>query len=129
MLKDTKQAERLAKEYVERLWEWAQITTRPLFGSVGLYRDGQVFGIVWHGALYFKVDGDSRAKYESAGSHALGYVSGGKERALKSYWEVPVEVLDDDDTLRDWAQRAFRAALNEERPSAITGRGKEGVQR
>lgn len=97
--------------YVDQLSGWAEVTTRPLFGAVALYRSGQVFAMVWHGALYFKVDDESRAEYEDAGSRALGYVSAGEEHALKSYWGVPADVVESKDKLHAWAKRAYQAAL------------------
>ncbi|WFU23192.1 TfoX/Sxy family protein [Bradyrhizobium sp. CB1717] len=100
----------MADHYVDQLSDWAKITTRPLFGAVALYRNGHVFAMVWHGALYFKVDDDSRGKYELAKSHPLGYVSRGVDQALKSYWEVPAEVLEDGDKLCAWADCAYQAA-------------------
>lgn len=87
------------------------MTTRPLFGAVALYRQDHVFAMVWHGGIYFKVDDDSRKNYEAAGSHALGYVSEGEQHALKSYWEVPVDVVEDHEQLQQWAERAYRAAV------------------
>jgi DNA transformation protein and related proteins len=110
MSKKSEQAKHLADHYVDQLSEWAKITTRPLFGAVALYRSDRVFAMVWRGALYFKVDDDSRGKYETANSHALGYVSKGEEQALKSYWEVPADVLEDGDKLHEWAERAYQAA-------------------
>lgn len=107
----TKQSRKLAAHYAEELSGWAPITTRPLFGAVALYRDEQVFAMVWKGSLYFKVDDSSRAEYEAAGSHALGYVADGHDHALKSYWEVPADVLDQHERLRDWAQRAWSVAM------------------
>lgn len=106
------QGKALAMHYAGELSGWASVTTRPLFGAIALYRDGLVFAMVWKGSLYFKVDDASRGGYEAAGSHALGYVSGGNDHALKSYQEVPVDVLEDNDTLTEWAQRAWNAALN-----------------
>ncbi|WP_101506822.1 TfoX/Sxy family protein [Erwinia sp. B116] len=111
MTKLAGQGKALAVHYAGELSGWAPITTRPLFGAVALYRDGLVFAMVWKGSLYFKVDNTSRADYEAAGSHALGYVAEGNDHALKSYWEVPVDVLEDNETLTEWAQRAWSAAL------------------
>ncbi|MBX9447022.1 TfoX/Sxy family protein [Dickeya chrysanthemi] len=111
MTKLTGQGKALAAHYAGELSGWAPITTRPLFGAVALYRDGLVFAMVWQGSLYFKVDNASRADYEAAGSHALGYVSEGNDHALKSYWEVPVDVLEDNEILTIWAQQAWSAAL------------------
>ncbi|HAT1611223.1 TPA: TfoX/Sxy family protein [Raoultella planticola] len=111
MTRLTAQSKALAVHYAGELSGWAHITTRPLFGAVALCRDGVVFAMVWKGSLYFKVDNASRAAYEAAGSHALGYVSEGNDHALKSYWEVPVDVLEDNETLTEWAQQAWSAAL------------------
>ncbi|RQS06294.1 TfoX/Sxy family protein [Burkholderia sp. Bp8998] len=111
MTKLTKQSRELAEHYAEQLSGWGQITTRSLFGAVALYRDGHVFAMVWKGSLYFKVDDATRAEYEAAGSHALGYVADGREHALKSYWEAPVDVIEDHQALLAWAQRAWSAAV------------------
>lgn len=115
MSKPSEQSQHLADHYVDQLSDWGKITTRPLFGAVALYRSEQVFAMVWHGALYFKVDDQSREAYEAAGSHALGYVSKGEEHALKSYWEVPADVVESKDQLHHWAKRAYRAALKSAR--------------
>lgn len=112
MTKQSEQTKKLADHYVDQLSDWAKITTRPLFGAVALYRNDQVFAMAWHGGLYFKVDDSSRSEYEAAGSQPLGYTTEGQDHALKSYWGVPAEVLEDDDKLRDWAQRAYQAALS-----------------
>lgn len=111
MTKLTRQSRELAEHYASELSGLGPITTRPLFGAIALYRDAHVLAMVWNGALYFKVDDASRPDYKAAGSHALGYVAEGHEHALKSYCEVPVDVIEDHEKLLDWAQRAWSAAL------------------
>ncbi|UXN70352.1 TfoX/Sxy family protein [Devosia neptuniae] len=111
MSKQSEQTRHLAEHYVDQLSDWAKITTRPLFGAVALYRNEHVFAMAWQGALYFKVDADSRPEYDEAGSQALGYTTEGQDHALKSYWAVPADILEDDDSLREWAERAYQAAL------------------
>lgn len=111
MSRQSEQTKKLADYYVDQLSDWSHTTTRPLFGAVALYRNGHVFAMVWQGALYFKVDDNSRADYEAAHSRTLGYVSEGEEHALKSYWEVPAEVIEDNEKLHAWAERAYQAAL------------------
>ncbi|MGK9286573.1 TfoX/Sxy family protein [Sinorhizobium meliloti] len=111
MSKKSEQELRLAEHYVDQLSDWAKITTRPLFGAIALYRGDTVFAMAWKGALYFKVDEDSRGDYEAANSHALGYKTRGESHALKTYWEVPADVLEDGDKLHEWAERAYHAAL------------------
>lgn len=111
MTKLTGQDRTLAEHYAGEISDWAPITTRPLFGAVALYHDALVFAMVWKGSLYFKVDNTSLADYVGAGSHALGYTADGDSHALKSYWEVPVDVIEDNAILLTWAQRAWSAAL------------------
>ena len=111
MSKQSEQTKKLAEHYVDQLSDWAKITTRPLFGAVALYRNDHVFAMAWQGALYFKVDDDSRARYEAAGSQTLGYTTEGEDHALKSYWTVPADILEDDERLHEWAERAYQAAL------------------
>ncbi|VGQ09616.1 hypothetical protein SB5439_04743 [Klebsiella variicola] len=105
-----RQSSELAGYYVDELSGWARVTTRPLFGAIALYRENQIFAMVWKGALYFKVDSISRRDYEAAGSHPLGYEGKNDEHALKTYWEVPADVTEDNGTLLEWAQRAWNAA-------------------
>ena len=100
-----------AKEIAERLSPWANVTTKPLFGAVALYRGEHVFAMLWQGAIYFKVDETTRKDFDAAGSHALEYHSQGKPRALKSYMEAPADILEDDETLSHWADKAYRAAI------------------
>ena len=104
-----------AKEIAERLSPWANVTTKPLFGAVALYRGEHVFAMVWKGTVYFKVDQTTRIDFDAAGSHALEYQSQGKPQALKSYMEAPVDALEDDETLSQWAEKAYRAAIKSHR--------------
>ena len=115
MSKQSDQARQLVNYYVDQLSGWSLITTRPLFGAVALYRNDHVFAMVWQGALYFKVDDQSRAVYEAAHSQPLGYVSKGEDQVLKSYWEVPADVTEDYEKLQLWAERAYQAALKSEK--------------
>jgi len=115
MSKQSEQARQLVNYYVDQLSGWSHITTRLLFSAVALYRNDHVFAMVWQGALYFKVDDQSRAVYEAAHSQPLGYVSRGEDQALKSYWEVPADVTEDYEKLQLWAERAYQAALKSEK--------------
>ncbi|WP_461313730.1 TfoX/Sxy family protein [Acinetobacter sp. GN11] len=111
MTQQSKKNQAIADYYVDQLSSWAKITTRQMFGAVALYRQDYVFAMAWHGGIYFKVDEDTRKNYEAAGSHALGYLSEGEEHTLKSYWEVPADVVEDREQLQKWAEYAYCAAV------------------
>ncbi|MNL72007.1 hypothetical protein D3C87_1972480 [compost metagenome] len=68
--------------------------------------------MVWHGSLYFKVDDKSRREYEAAGSQTLGHTAGETvDHSLKTYMEVPADVIEDDARLHQWAETAYQAAI------------------
>ena len=44
---------------------------RAMFGGVGIYKDGVIFGLIYDNQLYFKVNNANRSRYESAHIHLL----------------------------------------------------------
>lgn len=103
----------MSREYCDHLIDlldpFGVVTAKAMFGGYGLYRQGQIFGIVVEDAPYFKVNDANRAEYESAGSEPFTYEAKGK-RVTMSYWQVPLDILDDADVLCVWAEKAYRAA-------------------
>lgn len=104
----------MSQEYCDYLTDlltpWGEVTFKAMFGGYGLYRQGKIFAIVVEDTLYFKVGDSNRMDYEAAGSTPFTYESKGKPVAM-SYWQVPVDVLDDTDTLCTWAEKAYQVAL------------------
>jgi DNA transformation protein len=96
---------------IDLLAPWGEVKAKGMFGGWGLYRKGRIFCIVVDDTPYFKVDDSNRADYEAAGSEPFSYMARGDRRVLMSYWQVPGDILDDQDTLQEWAEKAYRAAL------------------
>ena len=111
MSRKSKANDEMANYIIDGLASDDPITTRPMFGALALYRNGHVFAMAWEGSLYFKVDETTQTDYEAANSHALEYVSRGEQHSLKSFWEVPADVIEDEETLRKWANKAYEAAM------------------
>jgi DNA transformation protein len=63
-----------------------------------------MFGIVHKGRLYFKTDVATRTAYEERG---MGPFRPNAKQTLKTYYEVPVEVVEDSELLVEWAQKAI----------------------
>ncbi len=76
-----------------------------MFGGQGLYHGEIFFGIIHDGRLYFKTDGESRKEYVERGMEPF---RPSEKQTLTSYYEVPVEILEDDEALTLWALRATR---------------------
>ena len=76
---------------------------RPMFGGYGLYLHADFFGILYDGRLYFKTDESTRKEYRDRG---MGPFDPGGEQVLKSYYEVPEEIVEDNEELVSWAREA-----------------------
>ena len=95
-------------DYVlEQMGELGPVTSRAMFGGQGLYLGEQFFAILYRDRLYFKTDDASRAEYEARGSEPF---RPNRRQTLKTYWEVPADVLEDPDLLVDWARDAVACA-------------------
>jgi DNA transformation protein len=79
------------------------IDCRRMFGGAGLYYEGVFFAIVHCGRLYFKTDETTRPAYES---QRMGPFRPNARQTLKTYYEVPADVIEDCDALAEWARRA-----------------------
>ena len=80
------------------------IQCRPMFGGEGLYQRERFFGILFKGRLYFRTDPATRPACEEMGMKPL---RPNPKQVLKNYYEVPADVMEDPDRLREWAERAI----------------------
>ena len=92
---------------IEQLERVASITSKSMFGGVGLYADGLFFALIGNDRLYFKIDDSNRPDFEAAEMEPFRPY--GDERAMK-YYEVPIAVLEDADALQTWAKKAIDVA-------------------
>jgi len=90
---------------LDRLSELGDITSRPMFGH-GVYWRDVIFGIIFEDRLYFKVSDESKGEYLARG---MGPFRPNERQTLKSYFEVPPEILVDREALLSWAREAIRA--------------------
>jgi DNA transformation protein len=95
-------------DYVlDQLGELGPVTSRAMFGGHGLYLGDQFFGIVHRDRLYLKTDDAARPDYEARGSAPF---RPNERQTLKSYWEVPGEVVEDRAAAVEWARDAVACA-------------------
>src|SRR4030095_12503526 len=76
---------------------------RRMFGSYGLYHEGVFFGILARGRLYFKTNAVTRGTYVQ---RSMQPFRPNPRQTLKSYYEVPVDILEDHEQLGAWARQA-----------------------
>jgi DNA transformation protein and related proteins len=97
------------REFVlEQLGRVAPVTSRAMFGGVGIYSDGLFFGLMDNDALYLKVDDGNRGRFEAAGMGPFSPF--GDDQHVMQYYELPADLLEDADALRPWVDGALDAA-------------------
>ena len=94
---------------VEQLDGCGDISTKRMFGGVGLYCGDVFFAIIDNDILYLKVDDTTRSEFVRAGSGP--FKPYGDERTTMGYYDVPVSVLEDADELVQWSRRAIAVAV------------------
>lgn len=92
------------KDYVlEQLSAVPEVHCRPMFSGYGLYLGKNFFGIISDAQLYFRTDDMTSQRYKTAGMKPF---APSDKQILKNYYEVPVEVLEDRNSLETWAREA-----------------------
>jgi DNA transformation protein len=86
------------------------VVVKRMFGGAGLFLDGLMFALVSDDALYFKVDGDNRGRFEVEGMAPFSYAKSGGRTAVMSYWQAPERLLDEPDEMLAFARDAVGAA-------------------
>ena len=93
---------------IDQLRGLGVVISRKMFGGAGLYLDGAIFALIAYDTLYFKVDETNRSDFEEAGMEPFRPFD--ETSYVMSYYEVPIDVLEEGDELVEWARKALAAA-------------------
>ena len=85
------------------------VRARPMFGGCGIFFEDLMFALIAWDRLYFKVDGETKARFEAAGGEPFVY-EGKRKPVEMSYWALPGDGLGDPAELIEWAELALAAA-------------------
>ena len=97
------------KDFVlDQLGGFRGMTCRAMFGGYGLYQHDSFFGIIHKGRLYFKTDDATRETYRT---RSMKPFRPNARQTLKTYYEVPVEIVEDTEQLVAWARDAAQPHL------------------
>lgn len=97
---------------IEDLFEGVgQITTRKMFGGLGIYAHGTIFAVLMSdGDLKLKGAGAMADTFEAEGWTRWTYQREGSDKiTAMPYWSLPDALLDDPDEASAWANRALEA--------------------
>ncbi len=103
--------DKTATYLLELLAPLGPVSARSMFGGVGLFHNGMMFGLIAREELFFKVGDTNRAMYEAAGEAPFSYPTKHGSHTITSYWRCPPDLLDDAETLQTWARQAIEAAI------------------
>jgi DNA transformation protein and related proteins len=102
------------REFVlEQLGRVLPVTARSMFGGVGIYADGLFFALIDDDTLYLKVDDTNRPDFEAAGMGPFRPY--GDDSHVMQYYEVPADLLEEPERLRQWAEKAVAVARRKKR--------------
>ena len=116
------------REYaLEQLGQVASVTARSMFGGVGIYAGGLFFALMDDDTLYFKVDAANRDDYVRRGMGP--FMPFGEGSGAMQYYEVPAEVLEDSEALREWVARSLAVARRAKAKSGGKRAGRAGAKK
>jgi DNA transformation protein len=92
---------------LDQLRDMEEVRAKRMFSGYGLYRGDVFFGIVSKARLYFKTDEKSRKDYVK---RDMGPFQPTAKVTLKSYYELPADVLEDRELACKWAMRALKCS-------------------
>jgi DNA transformation protein len=83
------------------------VTSRAMFGGVGIYSGGTFFALIADDVLYLKADDVTRPAFEARGCKAFSPYD---NKVSMNYYEIPADVLEDEDALQNWTRDAIAVA-------------------
>ncbi len=92
------------KEFVlDQLRLVERVNCKAMFGGHGLYCEGIFFGIIADGRVYFKTNPITVSNYLERDMQPF---QPNPRQTLKNYYEVPIEILEDEEQLAGWTRKA-----------------------
>jgi DNA transformation protein and related proteins len=108
------------REYVaDQLAGVGDVVLKRMFGGVGLYFDGKMFGLIDDDTTYLRVDDATRPEFLKRKMSPFHPMRRDPTKVSQNYYQLPAEVLEDSEALVAWAKRAIQAARS---PTAAVAR-------
>jgi DNA transformation protein len=95
---------------LEQLADIDGLHSRRMFGAVGLYSGELFFGLIDDDTLFLKTDGSNSADYASRNMPRFMPFPERPE-AVMAYHQVPVDIIEDAESLITWTRKSVAVAL------------------
>jgi DNA transformation protein len=110
----------LARHVTEQLAFLGRISSRSIFGAIGIFFEERLLGIVMNDVLYLHTGQTNREDYVSRGMPQFKPYPNAFDLTTDHH-QVPAEVLADDVLLKQWGERALKAAIEAAKAKQLAG--------
>jgi DNA transformation protein len=110
----------LASYVTENLAFLGQISNRAIFGAVGIFIEERLLGIVIDETLYLHTGPTNQDDYLSRGMAQFKPYPNAFDLTTDHH-RVPQEILNDPALLKEWGERALKAAIDAARAKQLAG--------
>lgn len=110
----------LASYVAEQLAPLGRISSRAIFGGVGVFIDERLLAIVMGEKLYLHTDKSNLDDYVARGMQQFKPYPNAFDLTTDHH-EVPQDVVNDAEQLRVWGERALSAAVEAARAKQMAG--------
>ncbi|ADY30693.1 MULTISPECIES: TfoX/Sxy family protein [Cellulophaga] len=86
------------------------ITSKKMFGGVGLYCNELMFCLLYEDVVALKIDDTNIKKYIDAGETPIKVFK--NRTPIPSYYTVPTSVLENKNVFTVWAKESYQIQLN-----------------
>jgi DNA transformation protein len=116
------------REYVaDQLSALAGVMIKRMFGGAGLYFDGRMFGLIDDDTVFLRVDDATRPGFVERGMEPFHPIRSNPNKVSQNYYQLPADVLEDNEQLVIWARRAIQASLSP--TAAVASRARKRTKR
>lgn len=110
----------LATYVTEQLSFLGRISNRSIFGGVGIFIDERLLGIVINDQLYLHTNESNLSEFVSRGMEQFKPYPNAFNLTTDHH-RVPVEIIEEPELLKQWGERALRAAIEASRKKQMAG--------
>ncbi|PZN31812.1 MAG: hypothetical protein DIU71_09065 [Proteobacteria bacterium] len=110
----------LASYVTEHLAFLGRISNRGIFGGIGIFIDERLLGIVIDEVLYLHTDDANREDYVSRGMPQFKPYPNAFDLTTDHH-QVPEDIVHDPQRLKEWGERALKAAIESARAKQRAG--------
>ncbi|MGH8237095.1 MAG: TfoX/Sxy family protein [Steroidobacteraceae bacterium] len=110
----------LASYVEEQLAFLGRLSTKSIFGGIGIFVDERLLGIVMEDKLYLHTDASNLRAYQDRGMPQFKPYPNAFDLTTDHH-QVPAEIVDDLVQLKHWGEQALAAAIEAAKVKQLAG--------